>query len=109
MIAAASPKGLPQDFTADIIENYYAQVAAWEKGWVPTDCMFSAAIEAAAEYQGSLATLYAEYRDVLVMCKPEEFDAKYEEYSKLYLEAGYQAIIDERMAAFEAGNSSKLY
>ncbi len=107
MIAAASPKGLPQDFTEDIIKNYYAQVEAWEKGWVPTDCMFSVAIESVAEYQGTLGTMYAEFRDKLVTCKPEEFDALYESYSKQYLEAGYQAIIDERKAAYEAGNSSK--
>ena len=107
MIAAASPKGLPHDFTQDLIKQYYNQVANWEKGWVPTDCMFSVAIESVAEYSGALATKYAEYRDKLVTCKPEEFDKLYEEYSKAYLEAGYQAIIDERKAAYEAGNSSK--
>ena len=107
MIAAASPKGLPQDFTQDLIKQYYNQVANWEKGWVPTDCMFSVAIESVAEYSGALGTLYAEYRDKLVTCKPEEFDKLYEQYSKAYLEAGYQAIIDERKAAYEAGNSSK--
>lgn len=108
MIAASSPKGLPQDFTQDIIKNYYEQVAAWEKGWVPTDCMFSVAIESVAEYQGALGTLYAEYRDKLITCKPEEFDKLYEEYTKAYNDAGYKAITEERLKAFKDGNSSRM-
>ena len=42
------------------------------------------------------------------MCKPEEFDALYDELSQKYLDAGYQEVIDERKAAFEAGNTTRL-
>lgn len=108
MIAADSPKGLPQDFTQDLITNYYNQVAAWEKGWVPADCMFGTQIKAVDEYQQTLLTKYAEYRDKLVMCKPEEFDALYETYTKEYQDAGYKAITDERLKAFEDGKSSRM-
>lgn len=108
VIAAASPKGLPQDFTQDLVTNYYNQVAAWEKGWVPTDCMFGTQINAVDEYQQTLLTKYAELRDKLVMCKPEEFDSLYEACTKEYQDAGYKAIAEERLKAFEDGKSSRM-
>lgn len=108
MIAAESPKGLPQDFTQDLITNYYNQVAAWEKGWVPADCMFATQINAVDEYQQTLLTKYAELRDKLVMCKPEEFDSLYETYTKEYQDAGYKKITEERLKAFEDGKSSRM-
>ncbi len=51
---------------------------------------------------------YAEYKDALIMCKPEEFDALYEQYSQEYLNMGYQSILDERKAAYEDGKTTKL-
>ncbi len=39
---------------------------------------------------------------------PPSFDALYAELSQKYLDAGYQEIIDERLAAYEAGNTTKL-
>lgn len=108
MIKASAPVGLPQDFTDDIIENYYQQVAAWEKGWVPTDCMFATDIPAVGEYQGTLLTLYAELRDKLVMCDPAEFDALYEKYAKQYSEAGYAEIAEQRLQALKDGLSSRM-
>ena len=42
------------------------------------------------------------------MCKPEEFDALYDELSQKYLDAGYQAIIDERQKMFDDGLTTKL-
>ncbi len=42
------------------------------------------------------------------MCKPEEFDALYEQYSQEYLNMGYQSILDERKAAYEDGKTTKL-
>ncbi len=108
VIKASSPKGLPQDFTDDIIKNYYEQVAAWEKGWVPTDCMFATDIPAVAEYQGTLLSLYAELRDALVMCDPAEFDALYDSSAEKYAAAGYQEIADQRLEALNNGLSSRL-
>ena len=40
--------------------------------------------------------------DTVVVCSPEEFDAKWDELMTDYLNAGGQAIIDERLAAWEA-------
>lgn len=107
-IAAISPQGLPQDFTQDIIDNYYGQVAIYDAGYANFDCNFAVAIDAVTEYQATLLSLYTEYRDQLTMCAPEEFDALYDELSQKYLEAGYQAVIDERKEAYEAGQSTKL-
>ncbi len=42
------------------------------------------------------------------MCKPDEFDALYDELSQKYLDAGYQEIIDERQQMFEDGATTKL-
>ena len=37
-----------------------------------------------------------------------EFDALYAQFCEEFLNAGYQEIIDERLAAFEAGNTTRL-
>lgn len=108
MIAAASPKGLPKDFTQEIIDNYYGQLEVAEAGYAVSDCNFSVVIESAAEYQPTLLKLYQTYRDELTMCKPEDFDATYDKLAAEYAAAGYQAIVDERIAAYNDGNSTKL-
>ncbi len=108
MIKAAAPKGIPEDFTQDIIDNYYKQVEVADMGYAVSDCNFSVVIESAGEYQATLLSLYEEYRNKLTMCAPEEFDALYDQYAAEYAAAGYQEIVDERAAAYEAGNSTKL-
>ena len=65
-------------------------------------------IESEAEYQTSLVEKYKEFRDKLTMCAPEEFDALYDQLAAEYAEAGYQAIAEERLAAYQAGNSTKM-
>jgi putative aldouronate transport system substrate-binding protein len=42
------------------------------------------------------------------MCAPEEFDALYEELSQKYLDAGYQAVIDERKEMLDGGLTTRL-
>lgn len=108
VIGMSSPKNIPEDFTQQIIDNYYGQVEVAEAGYSVVDCNFSVVIESESEYQASLLSLYTEYRDQLTMCSPDEFDALYDELSQKYLEAGFQAIIDERAEAYEAGQSTKL-
>ena len=49
-----------------------------------------------------------ELRDKLVTCKPEEFDALYEEYAQQYADAGYAEITEERKEVYEAGLTTKL-
>ena len=108
IIATSSPKGLPQDFTQDIIDFYYDRVELAKKGYAVNDAIFAVTIESQNENQQALVDLYKEYRDQLTMCKPEEFDALYDELAQKYLDAGFQAVVDERAAAYEAGNSTKL-
>lgn len=108
IIAASSPAGLPEDFTQDIIDYYYTQVEFADQGYAVVDCNYAVVIESATANQASLDELYISIRDELTMCKPEEFDEKYEKAVKKYNEAGYQDILDEKLAAYKAGKSTKL-
>lgn len=108
VIKASSPKNLPEDFSQAIIDNYYGQVAIAEAGYAVTDCNFAVVLDSVSEYQASLLELYTEYRDKLTMCAPEEFDALYDELAQKYADAGFQAIVDERKEAYDAGQSTTL-
>ena len=55
-----------------------------------------------------LVTLYKEARDTLTMCTPEEFDEKYQQYTDDFNDAGFADITEERKAAFEDGNTTRL-
>jgi putative aldouronate transport system substrate-binding protein len=108
-IKAINPQGLPQDFYEDILANYKGQLALYESGYANVDCLFGGALDAVTEYGTSLKEeIYPEYRDKLVMCKPEEFDALYDELSQKYLDAGYQEVIDERQQMFNDGKTTRL-
>lgn len=107
-IAVNSPKGLPQDFTEQLYKQHDLNKQKYELGYAMNDALFSQTIEAENEYRGTLQALFTEYYDKLVMCKPEEFDALYEKYTKEYMEAGYAEIIEQRKAAYEAGMTTKL-
>jgi len=107
-IAAISPKGLPQDFTQPMINFYYELKAIADAKHAYTDPQFSVAIKAESEYSATLLSLAIEYYDKLVMAKPAEFDAMYAKFAQEYLKAGYQQVIDERLAAFKNGKSTKL-
>lgn len=103
-----SPKGYPQDFTDQIIASYDLGVKRAELGYPISDALFAVSIKSVDEYRGDLQMKYAEFKDQLVMCKPEEFDALYDKLAQEYLDMGYQAILDERKAAYEAGKTTKL-
>ena len=107
-IEAISPKGLPQDFTQAMIDNYYELKKIADEQHAYSDPVFAVAIECEAEYSADLLKAYQEASVKLTKCKPEEFDAIYAEESKKFLEAGYQEVIDERKAAYEAGSTTKL-
>ena len=109
MISNNMPHDLPQDFTQDVIDWYYTKCKVRDAGWAIDNAKFGVTMEAEAEYQTSLVEKYKEYRDKLTMCAPEEFDALYAQYAQEFLDAGYQEVIDEeRLAAYQAGNSTKL-
>ncbi|BCJ96435.1 putative ABC transporter peptide-binding protein YtcQ [Anaerocolumna cellulosilytica] len=105
-IKALTPQGLPQDFYQAFLDNYKSMEE--NKKYAYSDPVFSVPVDAESEYSAALFSLYQEYSVQLTKCKPEEFDALYEKLSKQYLDAGYQEIIDERLEAYEAGNTTKL-
>lgn len=107
-IAAIAPQGLPQDFADAMVENYYKKEKMSENGWIYPDPVFSVPIESVNMYSASLQSLFQEYYTKLVKADPAEFDAMYEGFKAEYLKAGYQEILDERLAAYEAGNSTRL-
>lgn len=107
-IAAITPQGLPQDFYPMLLQNYNEVLEIANAGNSYSDPVFAVAIESESEYTASLLSLYQEDYSKLVKCAPEEFDALYEQLSQEYLDAGYQEIIDERLEAYEAGQTTKL-
>ena len=107
-IKAVTPQGIPQDFYDQILANYEGQVSIYNQGYANSDCLFAVSIDAVSEYNQTLYDLYVEYRDKLTMCSKDEFDALYDELSQKYLDQGYQAVIDDRLAAYNDGNTTKL-
>ena len=107
VIYATTPHNLPQDFTQDVIDFYYARQEIAEK-YAVADCLYASSMENTSEYQQTLVTLYKEARDTLTMCTPEEFDEKYQQYTDDFNDAGFADITEERKAAFEDGNTTRL-
>jgi len=108
VITANMPHDLPQDFTQDVIDWYYDKVQVKNAGWAIANALFSVSMPAESENQTKLTSLYKEYRDKLTMCPEDEFDALYEQYAKEYAEAGYAAVTEERLAAYQAGDSTHM-
>ena len=107
-ITQMSPVGLPQDFTQALIDNYYELRKLADSGKAYSDPVFAVAIESESEYSATLLSLWQEDFAKLIKCDPAEFDDLFAKLSQEYLDAGYQEIIDERLAAYEAGNTTKL-
>lgn len=108
IIRQSSPQGLPQDFSEDIIANYYGQKALAEAGYSVKDCLFATSIDSLAEYQETLIDDYKEFRDQIVMSDPADFDATYDELAQNFADDGFQEIVDEKLQAYEDGKTTKL-
>ena len=108
-IRAVAPQGLPQDFAQAMIDSWTTGTKAIaDSGNAYSDPIFAVAIESEAEYSATLLSLWQEYYAKLVKCDPAEFDALYADLSQQYLDAGYQEIIDERLEAYNNGQTTKL-
>lgn len=107
-IKSIAPQGLPQDFAQALIDNYSELKEIAAKGHAYSDPVFAVAIDAESEYSATLLSLYQEYSVALTKAAPDQFDALYAELSQKYLDAGYQEVIDARLEAYNAGNSTKL-
>jgi putative aldouronate transport system substrate-binding protein len=108
VIRINSPKNLPQDFTQELIDQWTLRQKAYEAGLIYNDPFFFVPIESVTRYAGSLTSMFQEFATALVKADPDDFDAMYEEYVQRYLAAGFQEIMDERLAAYNAGLSTRL-
>lgn len=108
IIALNTPKNIPQDFTSQLIDNYYGQLEVAEAGYAVSDCNFAVVLESVSKYQSTLLDLYREYRNQLTKCDPEKFELLYDELAQRYAEEGYQSIVNERREAYRTGKSTRL-
>lgn len=63
-----------------------------------------AVISSQTTYGSTLITKYKEYACKLITCKPGEFESLYKQYSKDYLDSGYQKILDEKLKTYDEWN-----
>lgn len=105
-IAAITPQGLPQDFYQPLVQHYYSMVEASRYAY--SDPIFTESLKAESKYSDLLFHLYQEYSVQLTKCDPAEFDSLYTELCRKYQDSGYQEIIDERLASYNEGKTTKL-
>ena len=86
----------------DLIQQSYDICKAKEDCGIISP-IFTKSVESITEYSADLNALWQEAYVDCITCKPEEFDAKYAEYSQEYLDAGYQQILDEKQALIDEG------
>lgn len=84
-----------------LIQDAYDYYQKDTKEYQYTDFLFDRSIEALSQYGETLKSKWEVIQVDLITCKPEEFEAKYEAACKEYLEAGYQAVLDEKAEAYK--------
>jgi putative aldouronate transport system substrate-binding protein len=87
----------------DLIKQSYDYTKEVEKYGLISP-IFTKSVESTGEYASDLTAMWQEFYVDMVTCKPEELDAKYEEYCKEYLDNGYQEIIDEKQKLIDSGD-----
>ena len=92
----------PEGYEWIIEETYDICEAGADQGIVTP--IFTKAVESTSEYSSDLSTLWQEAYVDCVTCSPDEFDARYAEYSEEYLEAGDQEILDEKQSLIDEGS-----
>ena len=96
-LASLAPVGY--EYLVEDAYNYSKETAQY--GLI--NAIYTKTLESTSEYSADLNALWQELYVDLATCSPEEFDAKYEEACGEYLDAGYQAILDEKQALIDAG------
>ena len=87
----------------DLIKQSYDYTKELEKYGLVSP-IFTKSVESTGEYASDLTAMWQEFYVDMVTCKPEELDAKYEEYCKEYLDNGYQEILDEKQKLIDSGD-----
>lgn len=96
-----APKGYE-----DLIQQSHDICKQTEKyGIVST--IYTKAISSSAEYTSDLAALWKKAYVACITCKPAEFDAKYKDFSKQYLNAGYSEILKEKQSLLDSNSYLK--
>ncbi|MDF2589513.1 MAG: extracellular solute-binding protein family 1 [Anaerocolumna sp.] len=106
---------------ADEDLNYKANLTNWAPGgyeyliedaykyykenleYATPDALFSVVLESVAEYKSDLNDLWKELYVKCAMATEAEFESVYQDACKEFLDAGYQAILDEKTKAIESG------
>lgn len=68
------------------------------------DALFTEVVETVAEYKADLNELFQELYIKVATAPVDQFDAEYEKAKQIFLDAGYQEIIDEKQKIIDAGN-----
>ncbi|SDZ60026.1 ABC-type glycerol-3-phosphate transport system, substrate-binding protein [Evansella caseinilytica] len=74
------------------------------KEYSTSDALFTVVIESQNEYQADLNALFQELYLKVVLGPEDKFAEEYEAAKQIYLDAGYQKILDEKQAAIDAGH-----
>ena len=93
----------PDEFVDYYIANYKESL----KGMTTNNFLFSKPVTSLSKNQQNLKAKFEEAGTRLIMCKPAEFDALYDKYSKEYLASGYQEILDEKKKLYNEMKAAK--
>lgn len=97
-LANLAPKGY---------EDLIAQAYAYDhenRQYGLVNAIFTKVVKSSSEYAADLNALWQELYVKCATCPVDAFEVTYEEACKEYLDAGYQAILDEKQALIDAGN-----
>lgn len=83
-----------------LIQDAYTDYQATLKYKYP-DFLFNKALATAAD-NANLQSKWQELYARLLTCKPEEFEAQYAAACQEYLDTGYQKVLDEKKAVYQA-------
>lgn len=80
--------------------KYYEEAAPYRT----PDALFTEVVETVSEYKADLNELFQELYIKVATAPEDQFDAVYEEAKQIYLDAGYQDILDEKQEIIDRGN-----
>ncbi|MCE5344289.1 MAG: extracellular solute-binding protein [Eubacteriales bacterium] len=86
----------------DLIANSYEYFVR-DQAFAQTEALWTTNIASRSEYKADLNTLFQELYVKCAMAAEADFDATYAEAGQEYLDAGYQAILDEKTQLIEQG------
>lgn len=86
-----------------LIEDSYKYYEGATQYTTP-DALFTVVLENVADYKTDLNDLWKELYVKCVRASESEFDAVYEKSKEIFLNAGYQDILDEKQIAIENGS-----